>query len=298
MALDLAAIDIHRPQRYAAHGYPWEEWDVLRREAPVFWYARDDIEPFWAVTRYDDVMTVSGNPDVFINGGPRLRLALRHETELLRGGIDEFGRTRGWDPDEPPDFTFMDDPRHRHMRKASSWAFTQGCMRGLAAHFDELAEGFAAGFMRDLEAATARGETLDFVHAFAAKLPLAAVGEIMGLPDGDWKKLLLWSEAIIGEVPPEQVRPGETLTQAAERNMNEFRSYLEGLVHEHRQPGGGFSPFINRLVAAEVQGERLNDQQLIGYLFLLIGAGNDTTRNATAGGLAALLEHPAERDRL
>jgi cytochrome P450 len=47
-----------------------------------------------------------------------------------------------------------------------------------------------------------------------------------------------------------------------------------------------------------VQGRALNDQQLIGYLFLLIGAGNDTTRNATAGGLAALLEHPAERDRL
>ena len=269
----LESIDIHRPQRYAEQGYPWTEWDVLRREAPVFWYERDDIEPFWAVTRYDDVMTISGHPDVFINGGPRLRLALKHETELLRGGLDEFGRSRGWDPAEPPDLTFMDDPRHRQFRRASSWAFTQGCMRAMAAHFDELAQGFAAEFHAALQAATARGDTVDFVHGYAAKLPLAAVGEIMGLPDGDWKKLLLWSECIIGEVPPEQIRPGETLTVAAERNMNEFREYLEALVLEHRRPGGGPSDFINRLIGARVQGEPMNDQQLIGYLFLLIGAG-------------------------
>ncbi|MEX2481738.1 MAG: cytochrome P450 [Gammaproteobacteria bacterium] len=298
MALQLDTIDIHRPQRYAEQGFPWGEWDMLRREAPVFWYERDDIEPFWAVTRYDEVMAISGRPEIFINGGPRLRLALKHETELLRGGIDAFGRSRGWDPQEPPDLTFMDDPRHRQVRKASSWAFTQGCMRAMAAHFDDLARGFAEEFQAALERATANGETLDFVHGYAAKLPLAAVGEIMGLPDDDWKKLLLWSEAIIGEVPPEQVRPGETLTEAAERNMNEFREYLEALVHEHRQPGGGPSDFINRLIEARVQGEPMNDQQLIGYLFVLIGAGNDTTRNATAGGFAALLEHPEQRDLL
>ena len=58
MALQLDAIDIHRPQRYAEQGFPWAEWDLLRREAPVFWYERDDIEPFWAVTRYNDVMAI------------------------------------------------------------------------------------------------------------------------------------------------------------------------------------------------------------------------------------------------
>ena len=77
MTFDLNTIDIHRPQRYAERGFPWGEWDQLRRDAPVFWYERDDIEPFWAVTRYDDVMTISDNPRIFINGGPRLRLALK-----------------------------------------------------------------------------------------------------------------------------------------------------------------------------------------------------------------------------
>lgn len=294
MSLDLKTLDIHRPQRYAEQGFPWAEWDFMRREAPVFWYERDDIEPFWAVTRYAEVMTISGNPDIFINGGPRLRLALKHETELLRGGVDEFGKSRGWDPQEPPDMTFMDDPRHRQVRRASSWAFTQGCMRDMASHFDALAVTFASQLLEKLE----RDGNCDFVREFACKLPLAATSEIIGLEADDWKQILIWSSAIIGEVEPEHILPGETLTQAAERNMNEFRLYLERLITEHRRPGGGPSAFINHLVDAKIQGQRMNDQQLIGYLFLLIGAGNDTTRNATVGGLVALLEHPEQCAKL
>jgi cholest-4-en-3-one 26-monooxygenase len=294
MSFDLQQIDIHTPRRYAEQGFPWQEWDQLRREAPVFRYERDDIEPFWAVTRHADVMTVSENSRVFINGGPRLRLALKGEPELLRGGLDTFGRSRGWNPVEPPDMVFMDDPRHRQTRKLSSWAFTQGCMRSAAAHFDSLAEGFAGELTATLE----RDGHCDFVSAYAAKLPLAATGEIIGLAPGDWKKLIVWTNAIVGDVEPEDMLPGESVAQAAERNMNDMRAYLEALIHEHRRPGGGPSAFINRLVNGTVDGKPLDDQQLNGYLLLLIGAGNETTRNATTGGLVALLEHPDMRDLL
>ncbi len=294
MPLDLDKIDLHSPHRYATQGFPWAEWAQLRDEAPVFWYERDDIEPFWVITRHADVMTISEDSKTFINGGPRLRLALKGEAELLRGGVDSFGLSRGWNPQEPPDFTFMDDPRHRHTRKLSSWAFTQGCMREVGAHFDALAETFTEEFLTALK----ESDTCDFVHELAAKLPLAATGEILGLPPEDWKQLLVWSNAIIGEVEPEHIRSGETVTQAAERNMSDMRSYLEALIQEHRAPGGGPSPFVNRLVNGRVNGELLNEQQLNSYLFLLIGAGNDTTRNATTGGLVALLEHPDQRDLL
>jgi cholest-4-en-3-one 26-monooxygenase len=294
MRFDLEQIDLHSPQRYADEGFPWAEWEQLRREAPVFRYERDAIEPFWAVTRHADVMTVSENAKLFINGGPRLRMALKGEAELLRGGLDSFGQSRGWDPAEPPDITFMDDPRHRQTRKLSSWAFTQGCMRSAAAHFDTLADGFTQEMMETL----ARDGECDFVAELAAKLPLAATGEIIGLAPGDWKQMLVWSNAIIGHVEPEHVLPGETVAQAAERNMSEMRGYLEALIHEHRQPGGGPSAFINRLVNGTVDGQPLNDQQLNSYLFLLIGAGNDTTRNATTGGVVALIENPAMRDLL
>ena len=236
MTFDLSTLDIHRPQRYA-QGYPWAEWDLLREKAPIFWYERDDIEPFWAVSRYDDVMEISGNPKVFINGGPRLRVTLKGEKEVLREGLDEFGQERGWDPEEPPDFIFMDNPRHRHMRKLTSWAYTQSNMRDIAAHFDEMAHGFTAEMMTELEADKKTGQSTDFVSTLASKLPLAAVGELMGLAPDDWKQILVWSNAVIGEVEPEHMLPGESVPEAAARNMYDFRTYLEELIHESRENG-------------------------------------------------------------
>jgi cytochrome P450 len=72
--LTLDEIDIHSIDRYAADGYPWAEWDLLRDEAPVYWYERDGIDPFWAITRHADVKAVSTDNRTFVNSG-RLRLA-------------------------------------------------------------------------------------------------------------------------------------------------------------------------------------------------------------------------------
>lgn len=298
MNLTLETLNIHHPRHYAEHGHPWAEWDLLRNEAPVFWYEREDVEPFWAVTRYDDVLTVSNRADIFINGGPRLRLALKGQPELLRAGVDSFGQQRGWDPDEPPDMVFMDNPRHRHMRKLSSWAYTQGGMRKMAEHFAAQAEQFTATFINELESASARGESCDFVSALACKLPLAAVGNIMGLASDDWQQILVWSNALMGEVEDEDIRPGESRGAAGYRAMYELRTYLEALVHESRENGAERGGFIDHMVHHKVHGKVLNDQQLIGYLFLLIAAGNDTTRNAFAGGVEALIDHPDQRDLL
>jgi cholest-4-en-3-one 26-monooxygenase len=297
VSLDLQSINIHHPNRYA-QGFPWKEWDLLREQAPVFWYERDDIEPFWAVTRYDDVMEISNHPDIFINGGPRLRMTLKGEAEVLREGLDDFGQERGWDPDEPADFIFMDNPRHRHMRKLTSWAYTQSSMRDVAEHFENLAEGFTKEFERQLTQNGDNAVGVDAVAGLAAKLPLAAVGEIMGLAPDDWKQILIWSNAVIGEVEPEHLLPGESVPDAARRNMYDFRLYLEELVKECRENGKERGGMIDRMVHTEVQGKLLTDQQLIGYLFVLIAAGNDTTRNATAGGMEALINHPEQLKKL
>ncbi len=298
MTIALTTLNIHRATDYARDGHPWAAWDLLRREAPVFWYERDDVEPFWAVTRHADVLTVSNHPDVFINSGPRLRLSLKHEIEPMRGGLDSFGTERGWDPQEPPDMVFMDNPRHRHMRRQSSWAYTQGAMRAMGPHFRALAANFTAEFMAALEQAKVRGESVDFVHGLAAKLPLAAVGELMGLAPDDWKQILVWSEAVIGEIHESNRLPGESRGRAYYRNMFEFRSYIEDLLEESRAVGRERGGLIDRMVHTPVQGKLLTNQQLNGYILLLIGAGNDTTRNALSGGVAALLEHPQQCELL
>ena len=232
MTVTLDNLRIHHPADYAANGYPWAAWDLLREQAPVFWYERDDVEPFWAVTRYADVVTVSNHPDVFINGGPRLRLTLRGKPEPVRAGMDEFCRERGWDPDEPPDMVFMDNPRH------------------------------------------------------------------LGLEPDDWKRILVWSEALVGDIDPDYRRPEESRGATTYRAMYEMRTYIEALITESREHGAARGGVIDHMVHTPVQGSLLSDQQLIGYLFLLIGAGNDTTRNALSGGVAALLDHPDECERL
>ena len=292
--LDINTIDLHRPQRYERSGFPWAECDLLREQAPVFYYERDDIEPFWAVTKHADIMTVSDNPQVFINGGPRLRMALKGKPEIARAGLDSFGQERNWDPDEPPDMVFMDNPRHRHMRKHASWAFTQGAMRNMSERFDELAHDFTLAFMDKLKHAAVDGRALNLVSGLACNLPLAAIGEIIGLAEQDWQQILIWSDALVGQISPEFQRPNESRGSAAYRSMYDFRTYLEELIHESRKYGEQRGGFIDQLVHRKVHGELLTDQQLIGYLFLLIAAGNDTTRNAFSAGLAGFLENPAQ----
>ena len=298
LTLSLDNLNIHHPKHYAENGTPWAEWDLLRRDAPVHWYERDDVEPFWAITRYADIKTVSDNPKIFINGGPRLRLTLKGVPELLRAGVDSFGQEHDWDPDEPPDMVFTDNPTHRALRKRSSWAFTQAGMRNMRAHFAALADAFTNTFMQKLAIATSNNRTCDFVSGLACKLPLAAVGEIMGLAPDDWKQILIWSNALVGEIEAKHKRPGESDGAAGYRSMYELRSYLEALINESREYGADRGGFIDRIVHGEVHGKTLTNQQLNGYLFLLIAAGNDTTRNAISGGIAALIEHPEQRDLL
>lgn len=296
MSPGLDDIDLHHPDHYAAHGFPWAAWDLLRREAPVHWYVRDDVEPFWAVTRHADVLTVSNHPEVFINGGPRLRLTLKGRPEIARAGLDDFGRARGWDPDEPPDLVFMDNPRHRRMRRLTSWAFSQGAMRRMGAHFAELAGRFTAEYLGAVDQSGTDG--VDLVQGLASKLPLAAIGEILGLPPDDWQRILAWSNALLGEFAPGTLRPGESRGAAGYRSLDEFHAYLEALVMESRAEGRERGGFIDLMVHTPVHGRLLTDQQLIGYLFLLVAAGNDTTRNAFVGGVDALLAHPDQLERL
>ncbi|MEQ8661071.1 MAG: cytochrome P450, partial [Gammaproteobacteria bacterium] len=296
MTPSLDALDIHRPDTYAAHGFPWAAWDRLRREAPVYRYERDDVEPFWAVTRHADVLTVSAHPKVFINGGPRLRLALKGQPEIARAGLDDFGRARAWDADEPPDMVFTDNPRHRRLRKLTSWAYTRGAMRAMHAHFETLAARFTAEFMHTVRAAD--GAPVDFIHGLAARLPLVATAEILGLAESDHERILVWGDAMVGEVAPAHRLPGESRGRAAYRLMYELREYFEALIEESRAHGRERGGLIDHMVHTPVAGQTLTNQQLNGYLFLLFGAGNDTTRNAFSGGVAALIEHPEQCARL
>jgi cholest-4-en-3-one 26-monooxygenase len=292
----LESLDLHSKHLYVERGYPWKEWDLLRREAPVFWYERDDIAPFWAITRHADILEISRRADVFVNSR-RLRLQTREEDERQTASQRLRAEVMGWDVEEPPDFIFMDDPKHRNFRLLPARRFTPAALRKLEGHFEALSERFASEFSSELEEAHERGDACDFVRGFAQKLPLAAIGEMMGLPPDDWMRLKQLTNVMIGAPEPGFFAEGESRNEATTRAYVEMIEYMVRLTRE-RQTRAPTDDLSSLIVHGEVDGKALTEQQIQGFLFVLLAAGNETTQNAISGGVSALLEHPEQRDLL
>jgi len=292
--LQLATIDIHSTDRYEREGYPWAAWDLLRAEAPVHWYERDDIEPFWAVTRYDDVHFVGSNDRLFVNGGPRLRLASREEDEGMWARYRIRTERFGWDPDEVPDLVYMDRPRHTAFRNLAARSFTPKAMRRLEVHLARYAERFVGEFTRLLEAEG----SADLVEDFAVKLPLATICDLFGLPVEHWERVHQYFGFGFSprEVMMRSALPGESYDELRLRKSTELFRYCQEIADRGRADRSG--GLLSRVATGEVDGCPLTDQQLNGYVLLLLAAGNETTRNATTGGVIALLQHPDELARL
>ncbi len=286
-------LDIHTARLYGEHGYPWAAWDRLRAEAPVYWYDRPGITPFWAITRYDDIRFVSASDGLFINGGPRLRLMTTEEDERMAVGMAQRAKHYGWDPDEPMDFIFMDRPRHTKFRSLTNRRFTPRAMRTLESDLEEYAQRFTSEFVEILE----RDGAADLVADFAVKLPLATICGLMGLPVDDWARVHMYTEILFDNDDNSRWRlDGETAQAQRDRMVAEFRGYLDELIAERRTtPSDDLAAAV---VHGRVDGCPLTDQQLNGYLFVLVAAGNETTRNATTRGITALLEHPDQLERL
>lgn len=289
----LEEIDIHTAARYGENGYPWAEWDRLRAEAPVYWYDRPGITPFWAITGYDDIRFVAADDALFINGGPRLRLMTTEEDRRMTAGLAQRAADYGWDPDEPMDFIFMDRPRHTNFRSITNRRFTPRAMRDIEADLDEYAKRFTDEFVDILE----RDGDADLVSDFAVKLPLATICGLMGLPVDDWATVHKYTDILFDTLGAQQWRlANESPAEQRDRMSGEFREYINALIAARRV--ARTDDLAAAVVHGMVDGCPLTAQQLNGYLFVLIAAGNETTRNATTRGLSELLRNRDQLDRL
>jgi cholest-4-en-3-one 26-monooxygenase len=288
----LAGIDIHSTRRYETEGYPWADWDLLRDVAPVFWYERDDIRPFWAITRYEDVKAIGSNDTTFINGGSRLRLGSKLHDDRMWEVKAKRDERYGWDPSEPFDMVYFDDPRHKEFRLLVARMFTPAQCRRIAGSLDTLASRFVDEFEAKLNA----NGRADIVSDLAVGLPLATICEMMGVPVDDWADIHRWTDSQFDTDSMEWAEPGETKAEMRRRLRIEYFEYLGNLISEKRiEPGNDLA---TTLVQADLSSGPLTEQQLHGYLTLLIAAGNETTRNATSRGIVTLLQNPDELARL
>ncbi len=300
---ELDELDITTTQNYIDGGFPWQAWDLLREFAPVYRYDRPGVPVNWVITRYEDCKTVLVHDEVFSNAGPILRLA----SEAGLAGLERFKQRQaerwGWDPDEPLDMVFLDRPEHLDMRLITMRKFTPAAMRRLEEHLAEMTRHFVEEFVATARQAAIDGGpygdgTVNLVDALSISIPLAAITYLLGVPTDDWTDICRFTELIFPGTARRYALPGESDSDVRRRVGREFHDYVENLIAKRREQGPDGDDLATALVHATIDGEPLTDQQLHGYITLLIGAGNETTRNAITAGVQALLEHPDQLQRL
>ena len=270
-SLSSGELNIIGPENYQQNGYPHREWTFLRQHQPVYRYEGRYAEPFWAIKKHADIVQIAKQPQLFTN---RPRIVIFADE---RGGYAE--------QEEPPfrHLLTMDPPQHGEYRSIMSRRFTPRAVLELKPKIERIT--------REVLDAVVDLEECDFVLDISAKIPLAVIAELLGCPREDWKQLFRWSNEIIGAGDPE-FQQGASQKDTAERARIELFQYFAGLmVERQKRPTNDISSAIAN--AKLPNGRAMPPMETLGYYFLLVLAGNETSRNATATGCRPLSKTPS-----
>jgi cholest-4-en-3-one 26-monooxygenase len=251
-------------------GVPHDQFDRLRREAPVFWHEEAGDTGFWAVTKHADVRHASHDCATFSSelGGTFIPTADEEALSQLRLTILN-----------------MDPPKHNRYRRLVSKGFTP---RMITALVEEIERRAAVVIDNVCE----RGE-VEFVEEIAAQVPVQMICEMIGLEPEVWPRMFELSNQLIGsrDDPDYQELPGGPQAGAMEVYM-----LCDAVAADRRV--NPRDDIMTALVQAEIDGERLDDAELNLFFITLIVAGNETTRNLINHSMLALIDHPDQAQRL
>lgn len=267
--VEAPAIRLDDPDSFT-DGVPYEWFEYLRREEPVYWHPLGGDDGFWCVTKADDVGRVSREPEtfsstekgIFIEEDQVLPLEFVQETSLI----------------------FMDPPRHTRLRRIIARRFTPRRVAELEPRVRELA--------REILGSVAGRGACDFAEDVAKQLPLAMIMELLGVPAEDREKVYDWANTISAfDDPSFRGDPDDGLIAFEE-------AFLYANELAERRAEDPRDDLISALVQADVEGESLTELEVANFFLLLSVAGNETTRNTMCHGMCALMEHPEQRELL
>jgi cytochrome P450 len=251
-------LDLARPGFYLRPDY----FDVLadlREQAPVY----RTLDGSWAVTRYDDIRSISRDPDRFASGrGVLINDPLRSDGS---GGLNTFS------------ILHLDPPVHALYRKIVNRQFTPRAVGRL--------EGTIRRTVTEVLDDVVPDEPVDAVDALASVVPIAVIAELFGVGDADRELFRRWSDAIIAS--PDQADSAESPPEVGQ--MAEF------LVAHIDSPSTEGNDLLEILKSTELEGRPLNQLEIMGFCMTLLVAGNETTRTLMTGGMEALHERPDQR---
>jgi cytochrome P450 len=273
----LDAIDLASPEFWSA---PPEEregaFQMLRREDPIRHFREIDYIPglpvgsgFYAITRHADILEMSRQPELFCSGRGATSI-----NDLPTEMLEFYGSMIN-----------MDDPRHARLRGIVSRSFTPRVMQTLMANVETVA-------IDVIERVRPMG-ACDFVTEVSQPMPLKIICDMMGVPESQYAFVLEKSNVILSSGDPEYIAEGSDLIQTFIAAGAELAGMMQELgAHKRAHPGDDLT---SALVTAQIDGERLTDQELASFFILLLAAGNETTRTAITHGLMALSAYPEQR---
>jgi cytochrome P450 len=273
-----AGLSFTNPAAYADEDRLHEALALLRRADPVHWVEAPDYEPFWAVTRHADILEIERNNTLFLNA-PRPLLAT--------ADMDAQAKQREAEGTALRTLIHMDDPQHKVVRAIGAGWFRPRAMRAMDERVAELARQYVDR-MAEL------GGQCDFVTQVAVHYPLYVILSLLGLPESDFPRLLKLTQEMFGG-GDEELRRGETPEELMQ-TLLDFFAYFQDLTTARRATPT--DDLASEIANARVDGEYLSDFDTASYYVIIATAGHDTTSSTIAGGLHALIQHPAELARL
>jgi cytochrome P450 len=242
------------PYNYDFHEDPYPYYKRLRDEAPL--YHNSDLG-FWALSRHQDVLAGFRNSTTLSN----------------KFGVSLDPASRGPHASKTMSFLAMDDPAHLRLRTLVSKGFTPRRIRELEPRVTEIATQHLDTMIE--KAGSSPSDTVDYVNEFAGKLPMDVISELMGVPVEDRDQVRAWADGVmhrdegVTDVPP----------AAIEASLNLIVYYQEMVAQRRKQLTDDLT---SALLEAEIDGDRLTDDEILGFMFLMVIAGNETTTKLLA----------------
>jgi hypothetical protein len=250
---------------------PYPLYRRLRTEDPVHW---DPYLHAWVVTRYADVVDVFQRFSAKRTPSPEKLASLGMERLAPIASV------------MVRQMLFLDPPEHTRVRRLAAAAFTPRRVETMRSRIFEIAEQL-------IETAAAKGE-IDVLEDVANPLPAIVTAEIFGVPVEDYRRLKSWSENFAEMLGNFQHNPGRAA--AVLRSLEAMTTYFRDAIRRQAiEPREGL---VNALTMAELDGDRLSEDEIVANLIVTMVGGMETTTNLIGNGVLALLRHPVEMKRL
>lgn len=243
----------------------------LRTEDPVFW---SDSIGGWILTRYNDIVPTFRDVSVYSNAGRLAKIVeyLPPESRSKFKTLEDHYRATS--------LIFSDPPDHTRLRSLITKVFNATRVEALRPRIQETVNQL-------LNAVKGNGK-MDVIEDIAVPLPFSILGSILGIPASDRNNVKTWADELLGFQGVN--KPPESVLEVGQKALVQVRQYLAELIKERRHKPA--DDLLSHLVAAEAEGEKLSEQELIYTCQTLLVAGHETTTSLIGNGLYTILRHP------